>query len=298
MVQFRQMEYFVAVAEERQFSKAAVRLGVGQSTVSEQIRSLEKQLGAELFLRTSRSVTLTPAGVAFLAGCRKILAELGHLQQTVLAHARGELGRLRIGAVGPALTGVVPTVLRRLTKLSPGINVTLQTMGTERQVRALAQGDLEAGFVRAVSRRPGLRVETIADEPLWAVLPRAHPLAGDDSVDLADLSGETFVFWPRDANPAFYDQIIAACHQHDCIPGHLVEGTDMQTQLAFIGAGMGVSVQPASFRDAGRTDLVFVPLRGGVRTVALQLAWSPEFETPVVRTLLHAVRLSKTELGA
>ncbi|WP_030558291.1 LysR substrate-binding domain-containing protein, partial [Streptomyces exfoliatus] len=87
-------------------------------------------------------------------------------------------------------------------------------------------------------------------------------------------------------------------HQHDCIPGQLVEGTDMQTQLAFIGAGMGVSVQPASFRDAGRTDLVFVPLRGGVRTVALQLAWSPQFETPVIRTLLHAVRLSKAELGA
>lgn len=298
MFQFRQMEYFVAVAEERQFSKAAARLGVGQSTVSEQIRALEQSFGTELFLRTSRSVTLTPAGSAFLAGCIKVLSELEHIEQSVLGHARGELGQLRVGAVGPALTGAVPMVLRKLNELSPGLNVTLQTMATEKQIRALTQGDLEAGFVRAVSRRPGLKVETIINEPLWAVLPSTHRLAREETVDLADLGGETFVFWPREANAALYDQIIATCHQHDCSPGRMVEGTDMQTQLALIGAGMGVSVQPASFRDAGRSDLAFIPLRGGVRTVALQFAWSPTFETPVVRMLLHAMRLCKIELSA
>lgn len=295
-VQIRQMRYFVAVATDRQFSKAAQRLGVSQSTVSEQVRALEEELGAELFLRTSRSVVLTPAGEALLSGASKILADIEHVEQTVQAHARGELGQLRIGAVGPALSRVVPLILRRMARLSPGIGLTLQPMPTEAQVSALVQGDLEAGFVRGVQRRPGLKVETIADEDLCAVLPSDHRLAGHRQVDLADLNGETFVFWPRAANAAFYDQIISTCHQHDCIPGRMVEGADMQTQLALIGAGHGVSVQPLSFRDPGRDDLVFIPLKGSVRTVALQLAWSPTFETPAMRSLLHAARLTRVDL--
>jgi DNA-binding transcriptional LysR family regulator len=294
--QIRQMQYFVAVAEDRQFSKAAQRLGVGQSTISEQIRSLEDELGAELLLRTSRSVTLTPAGTAFLSGARKILSELQHLVLTVQGHARGELGQLRIGAVGPALSRAVPTILKRMSQLSPGIELALQTMSTENQVVALTQGNLEAGFVRGVRRRPGLKVETVADEPLWAVLPSDHRLAQETAVDLVDLHGETFVFWPRAANASFYDQIISTCHQHDCIPGRIIESTDMQTQLALIGAGGGVSVQPRSFREPSREDLRFLPLKGSVRTVALQLAWSPTYETPALRALLHAARLAKPVL--
>lgn len=290
------MRYFVAVAEDQQFSKAAARLGIAQSTISEQIRLLEDSLGAELLLRSSRSLRLTPAGEAFLSGSRKILAEITQLDDVVRKHANGQAGQLQIGAVGPALHHAVPMILRRLLRTAPGLKVSIHTMSTQRQIQSLLAGDLDVGFVRAVTRQRGLRVETIMDEELCAVLPSDHRLAHSDALSLQELNGEPFVFWPRSANTNFYDQLIATFHQHDCVPSELIEGSDMQTQMAFIGAGLGVSVQPESFRDASRDDIVFVPLMGAVRKVALQLAWSPQFETPAVRALLDSARLSQAGL--
>lgn len=295
-MELRQMRYFVAVAEDQQFSKAARRLGVAQSTISEQIRLLEDSLGAELLLRSSRSLRLTPAGEALLTGCRKILAEVEQLDEVVRKYSQGQSGQLRIGAVGPALHRALPLILRRLVRSAPDLAVSIHTMSTQNQIRSLLAGDLDVGFVRGVTRQRGLRVETIMNEELWAVLPSDHRLARADALSLQELNGEPFVFWPRAANTTFYDQLIATCHQHDCVPSKLIEGSDMQTQMAFIGAGLGVSVQPESFRDSSRDDIVFVPLMGAVRSVALQLVWSPQFETPAVRTLLDAARLSEPSL--
>lgn len=287
------MRYFVAVAEDQQFSKAAARLGVAQSTISEQVRVLEDSLGAELLLRSSRSLRLTPAGEAFLTGCRKVLADLDRLEDSVRKHAQGQLGQLRIGAVGPALHRALPLILRRLVRSAPELMVSIHTMSTENQINGLLSGDLDAGFVRGVARQKGLRVETLMDEELWAVLPSDHRLARSSGLSLQELNAEPFVFWPREANNNFYDQLIATCHQHDCVPSKLIEGSDMQTQMALIGAGLGVSVQPESFRDPSRDDVVFVPLMGAVRKVTLQLAWSPQFETPALRTLLDTARLTE-----
>ncbi|KXF48705.1 LysR family transcriptional regulator [Rhodococcus sp. SC4] len=295
-MELRQLRYFIAVAEDEQFSKAAARLGVAQSTISEQVRLLEKHLDAELFLRSSRSVRLTSAGEALLAGARTTIAELSRLEEVVRKHAMGQSGELRVGAVGPALHRAVPLILRRLIRASPDLAVSIHTLSTEAQVRKLVAGELDVGFVRGLVRRRGLRVETLMEESLWAVLPSDHRLAGAETLSLSDLNGEPFVFWPRGRNPSFYDQLISTCHQHDCVPSQMIEGSDMQTQMAFIGAGLGVSVQPESFRDRSRDDVVFVPLSEAVRKVALQLAWSPTFETPAVRTLLHNARLGRAEL--
>ena len=295
-MELRQLRYFVAVADDQQFSKAAQRLGVAQSTISEQVRLLEKTLDAELLMRSSRTLRLTSAGEVMLAGARKILAELDRVAETVRKHSVGQSGELRVGAVGPALHRAVPLILRKLVRSAPDLAVSIHTLSTEAQIRKLLSGELETGFVRAVTPRRGLRVETLMEESLMAVLPSDHRLAQADSLSLQDLSGEPFVFWPRSFNNSFYDELIATCHRHDCVPSQMIEGTDMHAQLAFIGAGLGVSVQPESFRDLSRDDVVFVPLAGAVRKVALQLAWSPTFETPAVRVLLDTARLSRRVL--
>jgi DNA-binding transcriptional LysR family regulator len=295
-MELRQLRYFVAVAEDQQFSKAALHLGVAQSTISEQVRLLEKDIGAELLLRSSRTLRLTSAGEAMLAGARKALADLDRLGEVVRKHALGQSGELRIGAVGPALHRAVPMILRKLVRSAPDLAISIHTLSTEVQVRRLMSGELDAAFVRAVARRRALRVETLMEESLMAVLPSDHRLSKVESLSLQDLSGEPFVFWPRAFNNSFYDQLIATCHQRDCVPSQMIEGTDMHTQLAFIGAGLGVSVQPESFRDPSRDDVVFVPLSGAVRKVALQLAWNPTFETPAVRMLLDTARLSRPSL--
>lgn len=297
-MELRQLRYALAVAEELHFGAAANRLGVSQPAVSEQIRSLEADLGAELFSRTSRSVRVTPAGAVFLEDARKILADLDHIRLRVDEHSRGEWGRLRIGAVGPALTWTVPMVVKEVVRVAPQLDISLAVMSTESQVQAVLSGDLDAGFARVVTRRKGLRVEHLIDEPLTAVLPTEHRLSGAESIKLSELNGEPFVVWPRTFNPNFFDEVITTCHRHGCLPSKLIEGSDMQTQLASIGAGLGVSVLPRSFMGARRDGVAFVPLRERVRPVPLQLVWSAAHEEPAVRRLRDVAIQLRPELAA
>lgn len=302
-MELRQLRFMIAVAEDLQFSKAAARLGVSQPTMSERIRLLENEVGAELFSRTSRSVELTPVGAAFLDGARKIVADADRLRETVDDYVRGQRGHLRVGAVGPALTRAVPLMLKEVLRKAPQLEVSIVALSTEDQLHAVLRGELDAGFARVLRHRKGIKVLHLLNEPLVGVLPVDHPLARSPRINLADLNGEPFVVWPRTFNPSFFDRIIATCQRHGCIPGRLVEGSDIQTQMACIGAGLGVSVQPASFRDTDRDDIVFVPLHGAIRPVPFQLAWSPRYETPAVRALRDVAlkvgpRLAKRMPGA
>lgn len=291
-MELRQLRYAVTLAEELHFGKAAARLAVSQPSISEQIRRLETDLGAELFSRTSRSVRLTPVGEAFVGDARRILAEVDRLRNTVVEYSQGQLGQLRIGSVGPALAGIAPMVVKEVLRVAPQLTVSLEALSTEKQIQAILHGDLDAGFMRVVSRRKGLRVEHLMDEPLIAVLPADHRLASSASIRLSDLNNEPFVVWPREFNPNFFDQSIATCHGHGCLPSKLIEGSDIQTQLACISAGLGVAVLPRSFRGSRRDGIAFVPLRGRVRPVPLHLVWSAAHETAAVRCLRDvAVRI-------
>lgn len=289
-MEIRQIRYFVEVANVGQFSLAATNLGVGQSTISEQIKALERTLGVELFSRTSRSVVLTSAGEAILPGAVRVLDDLGSLQEMAGEYGQGKRGTIRIGAIGPALGSLVPPFLRELAVQAPNVGVEVETASTEKQIQRVLNGELDAGFVRAVKRQTGIRVEDLLSEPLAAVLPAGHRLAQRESIRLAELDGEVFVFWPRGANTSFYDQVIATCHQHGCAPGRFVASGDMQTQLAYVSAGLGVSVMPNSTKQITRGDLVFVPLDGPVRPVALQVIWSPQHESPTLRRVLDVAR--------
>jgi len=290
IMDIRRIRYFVEVANAGQFSSAASNLGIGQSTISEQIKALEQSLGVELFSRTSRSVILTEAGEEFLSGAVRVIDDIATLQETVSEYGQGTRGRIRVGAIGPALGALVPQFLRELAKQAPSVVVEIETMSTEKQLQRVASGELHAGFVRAVKRQSGIRVEELLSEPLAAVLPVSHPLAQRQSIRLAELNGEVFSFWPRGANTSFYDQVIATCHQHGCAPGRFIASGDMQTQLAYVSAGLAVSVMPNSTKQIARSDLVFVPLDGPIRPVSLQMIWSPQYESPTLRKVLDVAR--------
>ena len=289
-MEFRHIRYFVEVANVGQFSLAAANLGISQSTISEQIKVLERALGVELFSRTSRSVVITAAGEEFLAGAVRILDDLASLQETISEYGQGTRGRIRIGAIGPALGSLAPPFLREMARQAPNIVVEIETMSTEKQLQRIAAGELHVGFVRAVKRQAGVRVEDLLTEPLAAVLPLGHPLAHRKSIRLAELDGEVFVFWPRAANTSFYDQVIATCHQQGCAPGRFLDSGDVHTQLAYISAGLGVSVMPNSTKHIARSDLVFVPLDGPIRPVSLQVIWSPEYVSPSLLKVLDVTR--------
>jgi DNA-binding transcriptional LysR family regulator len=293
-MEFKQLRVFSAVAEDLHFGKAARHLGVSQSTVSDQVRALETHFGTELLSRTSRSVQLTAAGQALLDGSKRLLDELERVENQVSAVAAGRQGTLRIGAVGPAMNYLVPHLLKELRRQSPDLEITIASLSTAVQLRQLSQGQIDLGFVRSVQHVRGVRLEKVLEEPLTALLPTTHRHASAEFLEIQDLDGEDFVYWPRISNPDLYDVLIATCYRHGCSPRRITESQDMATQLALIASGLGVSVQPDSFRYAPRRDVVFVPLRGPLPKIALHMAWSPEGDSPAVKAAIAVARQFKS----
>jgi DNA-binding transcriptional LysR family regulator len=289
-VDLRQLRYFLAVAEELHFTRAAQRLGIAQASLSEQVRRLEDEIGAPLLGRTSRQVMLTPAGQLVRDRARRVLADVDDTLRTARDVAAGRLGELRVGAVGAALTTTVPAVLRALRVQAPGLTVRVSQLSTTAQLDALADRRLDVGLVRGPAHHPGVHVEPLLRELLVAVLPHDHPLASRTDLDLPDLAGEPLVLWPRADGPGAYDHILALYQRANLSAPAVVEGPDTTTQLALIASGLGISLQPASFGSLGRRDLTLVPLRAPVPTAMLALAWVPPLDDVALRRFIDVAR--------
>ena len=188
-MELRHLRYFVVVAEELHFRRAAERLHMSQPPLSQQIRALEEEVGATLLLRNQRRVELTAAGVVFLERARQILADVEDAARQARRVQRGEVGRLAVGFVGSAMYSFVPDLLRRFGEHAPDVTLRLHEMGTTEQLRQLEDGRLDVGFLRAARSRPELKIEIVAEEPVIAALPDLHPLAAKPRLTLADLEG-------------------------------------------------------------------------------------------------------------
>jgi len=185
----RQLRSFLAVADELHFGRAAERLGIAQSAVSQQIRRLEDAAGAQL-TRTSRRVALTPAGQVLREGAERVVADLDRVLVRTRAAQAGEIGTIVLGAQGAALNKLVPSIIARLTQRAPGLRVDLRQLTSEEQAAGLLTGALDVGLVREVDPRPGLQLEVLLQEPVHAVLPATHPLAKRPTIGLSELADE------------------------------------------------------------------------------------------------------------
>jgi DNA-binding transcriptional LysR family regulator len=289
-VDLRQLRYFLAVAEELHFTRAARRVGIAQASLSEQVRRLEDEIGAPLLGRTSRQVVLTPAGRVVRDRARRLLTDVEDTMRTARDVAAGRLGELRVGAVGAALTATVPAVLRTLRAEAPNLTVRISQLSTTAQLNALADRRLDVGLVRGPAHHPGVHIEPLLREPLVAVLPHDHPLASRTHLDLAGLAGEPLVLWARADSPGAYDHIVALYQRSNLPAPAVIEGPDTTTQLALIASGLGISLQPASFGDLGRRDLTLVPLRAPAPTTMLALAWVPPLDDAAVRRFINVAQ--------
>ena len=192
-MELRHLRYFVVVAEELHFRRAAERLHMSQPPLSQQIRALEEEVGATLLLRNQRRVELTAAGVVFLERARQILADVEDAARQARRVQRGEVGRLAVGFVGSAMYSFVPDLLRRFGEHAPDVTLRLHEMGTTEQLRQLEDGRLDVGFLRAARSRPELKIEIVAEEPVIVALPDLHPLAAKPRLTLADLEGQPLI---------------------------------------------------------------------------------------------------------
>jgi len=281
--ELRHLRYFVAVAEELHFGRAARRLGIAQPPLSQQIRQLEERLGVTLFSRTSRQVALTPAGEALLRGARRTLAEVGLAAAAARRAATGETDALRVAYTDSAALSVLPRAIRRFRSELPSVHLDLVEGSTAAQIDAVARDLVDLAVVRGPVVQPTLRTEVVLREPFLLALPESHPLTRLAAVELGVLGTEPMVLFPRHLAPDFHDTISAMCRAAGFTPLVAYEGAEYQTILSLVAAGLGVSLVPRSVENLQRRGVVYraipdAPPRAEIAAVYRIESWSRPLE--------------------
>jgi DNA-binding transcriptional LysR family regulator len=276
-MELRHLRYFVAVAEERHVTRAARRLGMQQPPLSQSMRALEREVGAQLLRRLPRGVELTEAGRALLGDARAILAHVDHALATTRRTARGEQGRISIGFTSSApFHPLVPRVVRAFREAHPRVSLSMEEGGSTDLIDGLRSERLDAAFIRTdVANADGLAVETLLREPMLVALPRAHRLArgARAGLSLKALAEETFIVYRRGSGPGLYDAIVAACQTAGFSPRIGQEAPRVVSTLNFVAAGLGVSIVPASLARMRMDGVVYRRIRTGAPPrAALNLA--------------------------
>lgn len=263
-MELRHLRYFIAVAEELHFGRAAERLRMTQPPLSSQIRALEDELQAKLFDRTSRRVVLTAAGRSFLDDARTLLASAEEAKRRAAQFARGATGRLEIGFTGSApFNPMMPPLLARFHQEWPGVRLTLNQMTTAAQLEALRDGRLDVGFARPAESQllsRHLVVHCALRERLLVALSSGHPLAGRGIIEFAALRDEPFVIPPRHTSAGLYDKIKELCDRAGFAPRIVMDAHQILTILASTAAGICVAVVFAGMRHAAIANLSFVEI--------------------------------------
>jgi len=285
-MELRHLRYFVAVAEERHFGRAARRLHIAQPPLSRQIQALEAELGFPLFDRSRRCVT--PAGEALLSHARRVLETLDLGVRAAGRAATGQTGRIGIGYPSSVAFSGLPELLRAFRLRSPGVEVLLRELPPQEQIEALKDARLDVGFIRGPINDHDLASRRVLSEPLIVALPEGHPLAARPRVALESLAREPFVSFPRQRGPAFFDYLVKLCHDAGFSPNIVQEAPQMDI-VSLVAAGFGVALVPGSLKHARRPGLVFRPIVGSPRTELL-VAWRPHDTSPVLRDFLEVVR--------
>jgi DNA-binding transcriptional LysR family regulator len=287
-LELRQLEAFVAVADELHFGRAAERLHVAQSPLSQRILRLERELGVRLFERTNRRVRLAEAGALLLPQARSTLAAADSIVRVAEAAREGLAGRLRLGYVASCAFGVLPAVLRAFRLQAPEVGVELHRLQTAAQLQALAAGQLDLGIARAVTDRGPVAVQPLMVDPLVMVLPAGHRLADAGGLSLGQLADEDWVLTAGTGELARHIQ--RTCHQAGFEPRRAHEAPDQPTILGLVAAGLGVSLVPASVARIRPAQVTTHPLGDPGSALELNLIWRADCDVPTVDRFRQAIR--------
>jgi DNA-binding transcriptional LysR family regulator len=284
----RQLTYFVAVAEELHFGRAAARVGIAQPPLTQQIQKLEARIGCRLF-RRGRRTELTEAGVALLEEARRILPQVEHAVEHTRRTGRGETGELRLGAPPSVMLSALPAVIRKYRERFPEVRFTLRELSTSAIEDALGRGEIDLGLLRETRPALPLVSKVLFEESVVAVLPAAHPLAGRRTLALGALRAEPFVFFPRRLGGAFYDRLVSFCADADFVPRIVQEATQWQSVVCLVEAGLGVSLAPGCVQRFRWKGVVYRPLRG-LRT-AVSACWRADRESSTASAFRQLAQL-------
>jgi DNA-binding transcriptional LysR family regulator len=290
-IDLKQLKYFLAVAEEKSFSRAAERLHISQPPLSQQIMKLAGELGVRLFTRTTRSFELTVAGKALMVEAAELLAKMRMTIETIRQIDRGEVGRLRVGIVGSAMWGPIPRLLEQFQSQFPRVSWTLHELGPNDQFEALRTRQIDVGFWREPRlsaeelKQAGLRQDLCFRESFCVAVNERHRLAKRKQVALADIAGEPMLTLHLDssAEPRY---LVQCCVEAGFQPTIFQEATEPQTLLAMVGAGLGVALMPETTGRVGWPGVAFLPITAKGPSANLYITYPSRDDAPVVRAFL------------
>lgn len=289
-IEIRHLRYFIAVAEELHFGRAAQRLHIAQPPLSQQIRRLEEMLGHALFLRTSRDVRLTAAGEELLERSRHTLAKIDADLSATQRIGRGEAGALTVGFIGSGMLTALPRMLGRYRRKFPQVDLQLREFYTTRLVEALLEGTVDIGFLRDAGPVDGLDVEVVASEPFVVGLPRKHPLVAEKTVSVKSLQHEPFVLFARSYGSVAWQKTVGICEAHGFLPRVVQEAPQWLTIMTLVGAGLGVTIAPACVEKLNVEGTVCRRLRPKTADTNLELAYRASEVRPIARAFSDLAR--------
>ncbi|MBY3072455.1 LysR family transcriptional regulator [Rhizobium laguerreae] len=287
-MELRHLRYFLAVAEEGNFTRAAGKLGIGQPPLSQQIRDLEREVGAALFHRVPHGAELTAAGTAFLGEAKASVAAAEKAKLAAQSANRGETGRLSLGfTASSAFNPVVSTTIRRFRARWPEVQLSLTEMNTLALMQKLERGELDATFMRPSLDDPtGIRLRRLPDEPMVIALPASHSLARRSELPLAALADEPFILFPRLVGLSLYDDVVLACRKAGFELTVAQEAPQISSVVNLVAADLGVSIVPASISQIKLEGVAYRPIEGPPAVARLALAILKTHRSPVTENLI------------
>ncbi len=288
-MELRQIRYFIAVAEEGNFSSAARRLYVSQPPITRQIQQLEAELEVQLFERTQKGVVLTPAGDAFLDEARQILTRTKLAKERSQAAGKGEIGNLEIGYFGSPIYSIIPQVIRNLRQEYQHISVSLQQLTKKEQVESIKDGRIHVGFSRYYQHDDHLKVKTVAQEKILLALSSAHPLASAKKVSLKQLKDECLIVFPKNDRPSFADEVVRILRKTGFEPHIDHEAADLSSALALTAAGMGVCPVPESVAHLQWPNVTFLDIQGVSTTSPVNCVYAATNQSPILLKFLDTL---------
>jgi LysR family transcriptional regulator, benzoate and cis,cis-muconate-responsive activator of ben and cat genes len=287
----RQMRYFLALAEERNFTRAAERLHMAQPPLTRQIRALEDELGAPLFVRTTKGVELTEAGQALLDEVPNLLSLAQRARERTVAASQGLSGRLDVGTFGSGVLDVIPSILARFHAQRPEVKIVLHNLTKTEQIEALRERRISVGFNRLVPPEDDLRVETVLRESMTVALPAKHALARQKEIRVSDLSDQPLILYPRLPIAGLAQQVMQAFHREKSVLRVEQEVEDVLTAIALVAGGFGLCVTTASTASLQLPGVVYRPLVSHhLREIELSCLYRQSDESPLLAAFLSVVR--------
>lgn len=284
-MELRHIRYFIALAEELNFSKAAERLNISQPPLSRQIQELEEEIGAQLFHRTKRNVELTNAGKVFLQKAYQILSDIDQACISTRLSSTGQEGELRIGFTG-AISDILP-IIKEYRVRYPKVGIILHNMSSNEQINALNEKRIDIANISIPINASHIQTKPIMKLNLMAVIPDEHPLAVKPIVSIHDLAKETFIMTTKAAGSLYYDTVLDLFKNVGCPPNMTLQAYDLQTVLTMVASGMGVTISPSPIFDY--KGIVKRKIEHIDIAITATVAWRKDYQSKLLQNYLNTL---------